>query len=647
MRITTYMLFFFPMLSLKVLSQSPFQHKRDSLTQLLKQSREDTGKAMLLLELADTYEYNNQDSSIYYLELSKKLSNELNFTRGLYKYYERSIVVSYTKGEYQNALKHGEEALKMARQLNNLSSELKVLGNLGIIYQYTGDFDKQLKYSLEALNLLEKTGQREDLASMYHNIGNAYYNLKQYRKSIEYCFKSLDFYKKFGGNVYLNRVYASIGQDYYELNKSDSALYFYKLAATESKKKDDVYAEGSIYGYMADTYANVSDFKSMLDVSYASLKLSRQLQSSQMLASSLYNVAFAEYFNNNNQQANKNIREALQIAERDSLKDELRNIYMILSYVAAKDGDYKTSLLAKGKADSIQEIFINESILKNATEIEKKYESEKKDNQIELQKAEIDRKNVLNWILVGSAATILIISLLVYRNYKQKQKLQQQRISELETEKHLTAVEAVLKGEEQERTRLAKDLHDGLGGMMSGIKYSFQTMKRNLIMTPENQLAFERSMEMLDSSINEMRRVAHNMMPEALVKFGLDTALKDFCNDINHADLLQVSYQSIGISETVFDQTQAITIYRIVQELLNNVMKHASAKTAIVQVSKINEVTTITVEDDGKGFDPKILEAGKGIGWSNIESRIRYLKGKTDIRSEPGKGTSIHIEIIA
>ena len=108
---------------------------------------------------------------------------------------------------------------------------------------------------------------------------------------------------------------------------------------------------------------------------------------------------------------------------------------------------------------------------------------------------------------------------------------------------------------------------------------------------------------------------------------------------------MQVSYQSIGISETVFDQTVAITIYRIVQELLNNVMKHASAKTAIVQVSKINEATTITVEDDGKGFDPKILEAGKGIGWSNIESRIRYLKGKTDIQSETGKGTSIHIEI--
>src|SRR4029079_1184344 len=161
---------------------------------------------------------------------------------------------------------------------------------------------------------------------------------------------------------------------------------------------------------------------------------------------------------------------------------------------------------------------------------------------------------------------------------KHHQTLQKQRILELETEKKLAATEAVLKGEEQERTRLAKDLHDGLGGMLSGIKYSLNTMKGNMIMTPENAQAFERSMDMLDSSIREMRRVAHNMMPEALVKFGLDTALKDFCNDIKQSGALAISYQSYGLENSAIDQTTAITIYRIVQELVNNTIKHAAAK---------------------------------------------------------------------
>ncbi len=109
---------------------------------------------------------------------------------------------------------------------------------------------------------------------------------------------------------------------------------------------------------------------------------------------------------------------------------------------------------------------------------------------------------------------------------------------------------------------------------------------------------------------------------------------------------MQVSYQSIGLENVVIEQTTAITIYRIVQELINNTMKHAAAKSAIVQVSKTNDnIISITVEDDGKGFDPLILQEAKGIGWSNIHSRVRYLKGKLDVHSEAGKGTSVFIEL--
>ena len=215
-------------------------------------------------------------------------------------------------------------------------------------------------------------------------------------------------------------------------------------------------------------------------------------------------------------------------------------------------------------------------------------------------------------------------------------------IADLETEKKLMATEAVLKGEEQERTRLAQDLHDGLGGMLSGIKFSFNTMKGQLIMTADNTRAFERSMDMLDSSIGEMRRVAHNMMPEALVKFGLNTALKDFCNDINQSGALKISYQSIGLEETMIDRTPAIAVYRIVQELINNTMKHAAATTSLVQVSLLQHSLSVTVEDDGKGFDTAKAE---GMGYRNIRSRVEFLKGTLDVQSDTDKGTSVHIQI--
>jgi len=184
-----------------------------------------------------------------------------------------------------------------------------------------------------------------------------------------------------------------------------------------------------------------------------------------------------------------------------------------------------------------------------------------------------------------------------------------------------------------------------LGGMLSGIKYSLNTMKENLIMTPDNALAFERSLDMLDSSIQEMRRVAHNLMPENLLKFGLDTALRDFCSAIYGTGILNLKYQSYGIENKSFDQSVSISVYRIIQELVTNIVKHANAGTAHVQLSYSNKTLLIDVEDDGKGFEVSNLKSQKGIGWSNINSRLEYLNGKLDIQSQPDKGTAIHIEL--
>jgi two-component system, NarL family, sensor kinase len=336
---------------------------------------------------------------------------------------------------------------------------------------------------------------------------------------------------------------------------------------------------------------------------------------------------------------------AVQIANHLGDKDGQYAVYLSLSQNQAAQHNYTDMTRYRDSADKIHNKQFTEATALHQGVYEARYKTLEKETQIQLQQVQLRQKSTLNYILAGSAAALFIISLLTYFNYRQKQKLQQQRITELETEKKLAATEAVLKGEAQERTRLAKDLHDGLGGMLSGIKYSFQTMKGNLIMTPENQQAFERSMDMLDSSIKEMRRVAHNMMPEALVKFGLDTALKDFCNDINQSGVLKINYQSTNLGSAVIDQTTAITIYRIVQELINNTIKHAGASSAIVQVDKAVNGITLTVEDDGKGFDTKILEYKGGIGWSNIQSRIDYLKGKLDVQSQPGKGTSVLVEL--
>ena len=246
----------------------------------------------------------------------------------------------------------------------------------------------------------------------------------------------------------------------------------------------------------------------------------------------------------------------------------MRDAYIAESRVELEKGNVTEFDAYNNLKDSIDEAIRSDKIVKNTQELEAKYSLNKKQVEIDslnkekkIQQLTLKQRNTMNWVLAGLVLVAGLIAFLYNRNYRQRKKLlvantliQQQRITELEKEKRLLAAQAVVQGQVEERTRLAKDLHDGLGSILSSAKYSFNHMKENLIITPENAAAFEKSMAMLDSSIDELRRVAHNMMPEALMKFGLDTALKDFCNSVDQSGAVKLTYQSFGIDESTIPE---------------------------------------------------------------------------------------------
>ena len=195
---------------------------------------------------------------------------------------------------------------------------------------------------------------------------------------------------------------------------------------------------------------------------------------------------------------------------------------------------------------------------------------------------------------------------------------------------------------ETERSRLAKDLHDGLGGLLSGIKLTLNSVADKVPET--NTLLFNKANNQLDTAIREMRRMAHNMMPEALLKFGLGEAIQDYCDGINESNVVKMKYIQIGSLQGL-TQSAEIVLYRVVQELTNNALKHAAARNIFIQITKHPRGITVTVEDDGKGFDTAMLSKGNGQGLKNVQSRIEYLKGEYDMKTEKGNGTSINIEI--
>jgi two-component system NarL family sensor kinase len=625
--------------------------KRDSLLGLLSAAKEDPATVKLYIEIGEQYESLEPLIAKNYYRKAEELSKKINDRKGLIKSFTYYANACSILGERDSIRWYGQKALDIARQSKDTFNIGIGLFNIGMSYGYEADYEMAIKYCLEGLKILEGKSYNTIEVQINDKLQVLYMQMSQYDKAILFGEKAVQQSRELKMPVFLGPSLSNLAMSYSGKKMPEKAKVLLEEALKISKQLEDINMEASVLLNLADISLLTGDYAMLKVHSERSLLLYRQLGALNGEANSLRALGIYYLQKKEFSKAQENAEKSLTIAKENNYKAEYASGLKVLSSIAYAAGDMQAGEKYNRESETILSEMIEDVLSQKSANLEKIYETQKKETQINQLEAEkklnqlsIRQKNILNYILIGAAATLLIISLLSYRNYKQKQKLQQVRISELETEKQLTATEAVLKGEEQERTRLAKDLHDGLGGMLSGIKHSFGNMKQNLIMTPDNREAFERSMDMLDSSIKEMRRVAHNMMPENLLKFGLEIALRDFCIDISTNTSLQVNYQSVGLADVQLEQSKSISIYRIVQELIHNSLKHASAQTALVQISKTDEQIVVEVEDDGVGFNINELKQVKGIGWNNIQSRVDFLKGKLDVQSAPGKGTSIHIE---
>ena len=322
---------------------------------------------------------------------------------------------------------------------------------------------------------------------------------------------------------------------------------------------------------------------------------------------------------------------ALEIYNQVGDKSSAMNTLFLLKDYQASSGNYEdaynTLVLFKKNEDSLNGIVSD----KNLKELRVQYESAEQKLKIAEQDAALTKKQQEQNILIISVIGLILLTALGFLYYKQRQKTQQQKISNLENEKENVALRSLMAGEEKERSRIAKELHDGIGGILAAAK-----------MHASKDVENTKIVELLNSASEESRRISHNLLPENLVKKGLDVALHDFVESINESGLLKAEYQSVNLKSNLSKSLQ-LSIYRIIQELLNNIIKHADATEAMVQIQESNSQLLITVEDNGKGFQTN--DKANGIGLTNIESRLSLLKGQLKIDSDKKMGTSVYIEL--
>jgi two-component system NarL family sensor kinase len=244
-------------------------------------------------------------------------------------------------------------------------------------------------------------------------------------------------------------------------------------------------------------------------------------------------------------------------------------------------------------------------------------------------------------VIVSLFIAALLMGGLFYNRHKLKQEA---RLQAEVIHQQALASKGIIEAEERERKRIAGELHDGVGQLFTTVKMNMEIlMERFLVRRPDADVLAEKTMAMVDESCVEVRSIAHQLMPNALIKSGLVTALRDFINKIP-SEKLKITIETKGIDKGLENTTETV-LYRVIQESVNNVIKHADATALdILLLCDKNEIT-VSIEDNGKGFNTAGMDKFAGIGLKNMISRVEYLKGSVDISSSPGKGTLVAIFI--
>ncbi|MEZ4685486.1 MAG: histidine kinase [Bacteroidia bacterium] len=324
------------------------------------------------------------------------------------------------------------------------------------------------------------------------------------------------------------------------------------------------------------------------------------------------------------------------VAERSgflgSIKSARRKYYVL-------QGNYEKAyaLLAEEKR-SEEEEKLSASSLEAFADL--KIKNEKDQLKIRLLEEEVNNRksqNQVNLLLLslGIALLALISGFLIYTN---RQKANNLLLAEARREQQIIAIRSMLEGQEKERARIARDLHDGLGNLLSTLKVRVESIEG----AGENGLG--EASEMIDEACSEVRKISHEMMPQALKALGLRKALADLVLKMESTHGVQVSFQTYG-AEKELDDNANVMVFRMVQELFNNVLKHAEATEVLLQLTYSEDWFNITVEDNGKGFDLQQQTPDQGMGLQSIAFRAEYIGGEYTIDSRPGMGTSVSINV--
>lgn len=620
--------------------------KTDSLQGLLGKVP-DTQNILILSDLCWEYRFIDRDSARFFGEMALEQSREIGFPKGEAQALNDLGILLIDDNAFPAALDLFDKALKIRQELGDSAGVAALYNKQGIIHQKQGNLEAALDRQLRALVIYEQ--QEQDLWISYtlNNIAIIHYNLGNLPKSLEYHQRALDLRRELQDTYGIGASYGNMANVYLEMGDTNRAFGYLREAVNWLQETGSSEALGVQMNNLGAIFVSMGELDSARKYLEKALLIRRQLGDSKAIASTLGSLGELYLREGRYSIAEKTLDEALSLARNANVREEQINVLSRLSTLYEETGRLDKALQSLREYVRVKDEVYNDNVNARIMEMQARFDAESQEQQIvlltsqqQLKDLKIRQQRTQITLLLVFIVMLVGAAFFEYYRYRQKQRslLQAETMRQQELR-----MKAVIQAQEEERKRIAEDLHDGVGQTLSGLKLACEGIAEQVTASNSGKDQILQLGRSLDNACSEVRTISHQMRPKALTELGLIPAIDEMLSNTFTHSGISYSFDHFGV-EGRFDEKIEVSVYRIIQELVNNIIKHSNATEASFQLLKNNQRLVLVVEDNGKGFDYD-QGKGKGIGLLNLDSRVDTVGGEINYESHPGEGTLVTIRI--
>ncbi|MCU0382627.1 MAG: sensor histidine kinase [Cyclobacteriaceae bacterium] len=583
-------------------------------------------------ELCWEYKFRDADSARAFgkkaIELAEQINNDSLRANALH-----AVGITYqAQGNYQQALIYESQTLTLRDEKKQPIKVADSYNNLGIIQDELGNQAEALMYYDKARRIYEKHNELEKLAGVWVNIGIVHKAQKEYTKAITYYKRATDLYRTSGNEFGAAACQSNLGSIYLYLSKYDSSLLYSQQAITYFEEQKIKQFLPIALSNAAIAYDTLKNYARAIDYFKRAISIQKEFQSNKELSFSLIHLAGIYVKQKLYDEAKNLADEAYALAKASGIKEQQMQAFNLLAKISEAQQDYKSTLVYFKQAELLEDSIFQLEKTKQIATIETQYETEKKEQLLREQELKLTQNQYLIIFLIILFLLLLLVALL----WRKKITIETKQLqAEREKQFQIQLTSALIRSQEKERSRVAKDLHDGLGQFISSAK---------MIINQSNDSWQKQADFILNEMHQEIRKISFNMMPTSLQLFGLGKALQELSDRLKQTIQVTIHINDLTNAKRLPEEEET-ALYRIIQEWINNSIKHAEAKEIFITLSCEEGKYNLMIEDNGRGFEVEEAEKSNGNGWKNMVSRMQMLNGKFYVDSSPAQtGTTFTLE---